>query len=432
MKILNFSLIFFFSISLFSVPQFSKKYEISCSSCHTIAPDLNTTGEKFLKYGYKFNENKDFKRKIDTGDSFLYLLDQVPLSFLINLYTVALEKEEINYNTGKIEIKETLDFQYPYAFKLISGGILYKNISYYVSFLNQRDISSSIYDAFILLNLSKKFPLSLKFGQFQVSDQLFKSNLRLEENFYEIYLSIPSYSYSYTNLYYDKGIQFIFSKNNWEGIFGVYNGYSRFQLIPGQILYADDFNYGSDDLVYDNDLSKNYSFRLKKSSSNFDFGLFYMIGRNNWKLYFCDHQCGYKNFKNRLSYSGVDFSIKIKEKFKINFQYLNRRDDNLFIYPLYNPEFFESELNGGFLEILYFPKGFDGKAVFSLLYNKGNSDLPEFSFGNKTQEYYELDFSNLSFCLNYLLSRNVKILGELKRDFTKEKNKFTLGFIAYF
>ncbi len=431
MKILNFLFIFLFSGFLFSIPHFSKKYEISCSSCHTVSPDLNKKGEKFLKDGFKFNEDKDFKKGLDTGDSFLYLLDQVPLSFLINLYAVALEKEEINYNTGKTEKKDALDFQYPYAFKLISGGILYKNISYYLSFLNQRSASSSIYDAFIHLNLSKKIPISFKFGQFQVSDQIFNSNLRLEENFYEIYLSTPALSY--TNLYYDRGIQFIFNKNNWEAIFGVYNGYNRFQLEPGQKdPYEGDFNHGSVDLIYDNDLNKNYSFRVKKSFTNFDFGLFYLIGRDNWRLQECEGPCSYKNFKNKLNYSGIDFSMKIKEKFKINFQYLNRKDDNLLLYPFYNPEFFESELNGGFLEILYFPKGFDGKAVFTLLYNKGNSELPEFSFGNRTQEYYELDFSNLSFCLNYLLSRNVKLLGELKRDFTKEKNKFTLGFIAYF
>lgn len=104
------------------------------------------------------------------------------------------------------------------------------------------------------------------------------------------------------------------------------------------------------------------------------------------------------------------------------------KDDNLILnYYIFK----ESKLNVGFLEILFFPKGYDGKFAISLLYNKGNSKLPDFSFYNQTQEYYELDFSNLSLGLNYLLSRNIKVLAELKRDFEKEKNKFTLGFFAY-
>lgn len=430
MKILNFLILLTISNFLFSIPNFSRKYEVSCSACHTVVPDLKDEGKKFLKNGYRFDENER-KNKVEISDQFLYLPKEIPISFLLNLNATVSEKEKYNYQTKEYEKKDKLDFIFPYNFKLLSSGILYKNISYYFSLVNANSLSSNISDVYFYIKLLKKFPLYIKFGQFQVSDQMFKSNLRLENSYYDVYIASPNYSF--TNLYYDKGIQLMLNKENWEAILGVYNGGNRF-VLPNPNLPREPINNFNEEIEYDRDLSKNYSLRIKREFSNTSLGIFYYSGRDHWELTYCEHECQYKTIKNKLSYQGIDFSIKIKEKLKINAQYLKRKDDNLLLnyYMDYALLFKESKMDGGFLELLFFPKGYDGKFVISLLYNKGNSELPDFSFYNKTQEYYELDFSNISLGLNYLLSRNIKFLAELKRDFEREKNRFTLGFIAYF
>jgi len=434
MKILGLLLSFVFTSYLFSVPYFSRKYEISCSNCHTIAPDLNKKGEDFLRKGYKLEGKKDFEDKINIKDDFLYLSKAVPISFLLDLKATAFEKMEFNDFNREYEKKSKADFQFPYTFKLLSGGILYKNISYYLSYLKERSVYSSFLDFYLYIKLFNSFPLYLKFGQFPVSDQLFKSNLKEEENDYNIFIESPNYST--TNLYYDRGIQFIYSKSNLDFIFGVYNGNNRFQFYMSSIVLPNPYNVPNvnEYIEYDYDYNKNYSFRIKKVFSNSGFGLFYYSGRDNWKITVFDGDYRQKWVKNKLYYIGFDFTTKIKEKIKINAQYIERNDDNLSVSPYYYEYtyFKNSKLKGGFFEILFFPKRYEGNYVFYLLYNKGNSQLPEFTFYNRTQEYYELDFSNISFGFNYLFSRNTKLLLEYRRNFKNELNKFTVGFLAFF
>lgn len=64
--------------------------------------------------------------------------------------------------------------------------------------------------------------------------------------------------------------------------------------------------------------SKNYSLRIKREFSNTGFGIFYYSGRDHWELSYCESECQLKTIKNKLSYQGIDFLIKIREKLKIN------------------------------------------------------------------------------------------------------------------
>ena len=74
------------------------------------------------------------------------------------------------------------------TFKLLSGGALTKNVAYYFYFFfSERGEVAGVEDAFLMFNNVGNSELDIYAGQFQVSDPLFKRELRL---FYQDYHSI--------------------------------------------------------------------------------------------------------------------------------------------------------------------------------------------------------------------------------------------------
>ena len=47
-----------------AMPPFARRYETSCSTCHTQPPQLNAFGEAFRMNGYQWPENGDNRGKI--------------------------------------------------------------------------------------------------------------------------------------------------------------------------------------------------------------------------------------------------------------------------------------------------------------------------------------------------------------------------------
>ncbi len=67
--------------------------------------------------------------------------------------------------------------------KVLSGGLISRNISYYFYFfLAERGEVAGIKDAFIMFNNLFRTELGVSAGQFQVSDPLFKRELRLTKD----------------------------------------------------------------------------------------------------------------------------------------------------------------------------------------------------------------------------------------------------------
>ena len=80
------------------------------------------------------------------------------------------------------------DFQTPWLLKVISSAPLSRNLSYYFYFMiSERGETGAIEDAFVLWNDIGGRPVDLAVGQFQVSDPLFKRELRLMNEDYAIY-----------------------------------------------------------------------------------------------------------------------------------------------------------------------------------------------------------------------------------------------------
>ena len=97
---------------------------------------------------------------------------------------------------------------FPITSKLLSGGPISGELPYYLYFLYfflfERGEVGGLEDAFVYVNDLGGAPIDLAVGQFQVSDPLFKRELRLENQDYAIYRTrVGSQPADFT---YDRGI----------------------------------------------------------------------------------------------------------------------------------------------------------------------------------------------------------------------------------
>jgi hypothetical protein len=234
-------------------------------------------------------------------------------------------------------------------------------------------------------------PMNLMVGQFQVSDPLFKRELRLERFDYEIYRTRVGASPA--NLTYDRGIIASFSlPGELDSVLQVVNG--------NGIGEAENDNF-------DQDALKTVSWRLSREIGFARVGGFSYYGR----------QRDATGLRNRTWYLGPDLVIDFSDSLQLNAQYLERRDDN----PLFSDApGDEWATRGGFAELHYLPRGPDGPWAVSVLYNKVDSDDPGALW------------HSASVTLTHLLARNVKIMIEGGREIERKAGRLSVGVVAAF
>ncbi len=378
-KIIFFALISSFFISnLYGIPAFARKYSYSCSTCHVLFPKLKDFGDEFAGNGFRLSDLKEEppRAKIDTGDPNLFLLRDFPIAVRLDGFLVKKEKRDAKW-----------DNQVPYVFKILSGGYLGKNFSYYFYYILEKGEAGKLEDAYIQWSNFLGIPVDLIFGQYQICDPIVKRELRLERQDYEIYkLKVGR---SPISLSYDRGLSFSFKFiKDTDLIFTLTNG--------NGIDEADE-----EENFDDNDF-KNLSLRVAKSFGNLNLGIFGYFGKD---------ELG-SAIDNKTTYFGPDLNINLG-KFEINSGYLLRKDTN----PFFIEDGEEIKTKGGFFEFHYFIKE---KTALSILYNKIESDL----------EDYNLE--GVSFTLNHLFLTNFKVLFEYFRDLEKKRNEISLGFSTAF
>jgi len=159
--------------SAYSIPAFARKYNFSCNVCHYVTPKLKPFGEEFAGNGFQIPDKEPSRFYKKTGDDLLMLMRELPIALRLELYGQYESTREANP-----------DLRTPWLLKLMSGGNIYKDISYYFYFFfSERGDVAGIEDAFVMFNnvVSKNVDLDMYVGQFQVSDPLFKRELRLEQ-----------------------------------------------------------------------------------------------------------------------------------------------------------------------------------------------------------------------------------------------------------
>lgn len=390
-KIFLFLLTLIFVFVLFSdnyaIPAFARKYAMSCQTCHSPFPKLKPYGDEFAGNGFVLADKDAPRYYIETGDPELSLIRDVPFALRAELYgTYQNRKEQLN------------DFKTPYILKLLSGGAITKDIAYYFYFFfSERGEVAGIEDAFIMYNNLFDTELDLYVGQFQISDPLFKRELRLTLEDYQTYRVKPGYSTA--GLTYDRGIMLTY-------------GFDTGTDIIVEVVNGAGIGAANAARNFDNDKYKNLMVRLSQDvGEHFRFGGFGYFGKE-----ILDDGAGNIG-TNRPKIYGGDFTATLKDILELNAQYTYRTDTEP-IPGVYFKDKIKTE--GLMTELIYTPKGDESKIYGVGMFNYVMSDFSDLNYKSATMH------------LGYLLKRNIRIIGEFTYNLTKEYGVFSTGVIAAF
>jgi len=354
-----------------AIPAFARKYQLSCQVCHSPAmPRLKAFGEEFAANGFRMTEYEAPRYFIPTGDEKLSLFRELPLAIRMDGF--------VSYNFND---DGSSDFATPFVLKILSGGELSDKLSYYFYFLfNERGSIAGAEDVFLYYTDLFKTGINVTFGQFSVSDPLYKGELRYTLEPYKIYGTAPGNSTA--DLKYDRGI--IFDRDFKTGT-----------SILAEIVNGCGIGGSGEGYLFDHDKYKNFMGRVKQSvGKNLSVGLFGYTG----KELLSDPGMFLPDMTNDITMFGPDISLNLEDRFVVNVQYVRRSDSQVFN----GGASIASDLttDGGFAEIIFSPKGDMSKWYLTGLMNFVNSDLDE------------LDYRAATLHAGYLLRRNVRIVTE--------------------
>lgn len=371
-----------------AIPAFARRYKVSCQLCHNPIPTLTAFGESFAGNGFRMSSGEEPGDTLSTGDELLVLLKDVPLALRLDLYAQG-------YANGRA----ATDFQAPYGVKLLSGGPLSKSISYYFyTFLLERGDVGGVEDAFLYFNDLGGAPVDVAVGQFQVSDPLFKRELRLEFEDYAVYRArlgdVP------VDLTYDRGLMAIADVAGF--------------TLTGQLLNGSGIGGAQPNRRFDIDPNKSvFLHATRELGGTLRLGGFGYFGRTNGN--------GTHNDSQML---GVDGTIAVGAV-ELNGQYIYREDTE--------PTFTAGEpgvaMQGGFGELIVRPPG--SLWYGFLLYNRVTADQPllDVRLGGPAGVRRH---QTASAGIGRLVQRNVRVSGEIAWDTEQEEARLTAGLVAAF
>lgn len=373
-------------IRLNAIPAFARKYQISCQVCHSPAmPRLKAFGEDFAADGFRMTKYESPRYFVPTGDDRLSLFREVPIAFRLDGHVLFNFEED---NTPK--------FASPFILKILSGGELSDKLSYYFYFLmSEGGEIVGVEDAFLMYRDLFKTGVNFYIGQFQASDPLFKGELRYTYQGYTIYDSKPGNSTA--SLKYERGIM-------------LEKPFSTGTTILLEVLNG----CGLDAPLFDNDKYKNYMLRISQEiGKKITFGGFAYFGKE--KL-----NDTINAFNNLIRMYGPDIKINFDDKFVFNAQYVYRTDSHVFDTEA-GSSYEDVKTKGGFIELIYSPKGDLSKWYLTGLFNWVDSNADA------------LDYTSGTFHAGYLLRRNFRMVGEYTYRFTGNKySTLNFGFVSAF
>jgi hypothetical protein len=352
---------------------------MTCKTCHSPFPKLKIYGEEFARNGFVLKDQDAPRYFVETGDDKLSLIRDLPLALRVEGF--------FTFNEDK---SQQSDFQSPLSLKLLSGGSIFKNVSYYVYYILEEGEGGKIEDAFLMFNNLFGSELDFYIGQFQVSDPLFKREVRLTRADYDIYkVKVGS---SNANLTYDRGIVLSYGLDiGTQVVFEVLNGNGIGSLTDGN---------------FDNDKYKNFMGRISQDIIEpLRIGVFGYLGKEETN-----------DVVNDLWMVGPDATI-VFDPLELNVQYVERRDKDPYFL---GPAAVEIKTRGAFAELVYRPDGDNSDWYAVGLYNWVESNIGT------------LDKETGSLHLGYLLARNIRLVSEYTYNFTEEYGRFGLGVVSAF
>lgn len=393
-----------------AIPPFARKYRVSCATCHSPVPRLNAFGEAFAGNGFEFAVGEPPRDTIGTGDPLLRLQQDIPLGVRLDAYMAALSRRE----QGQV----IFDQQLPWVVKLLSGGQVADRISYYMYFLvSERGEVAGLEDAYVQFTDIAGSGVSVLAGQFQVSDPLFKRELRLSYEDYQPYRTRVGDTRA--DLTYDRGLMAVWSPVDGTDL--------ALQVVNGAGL-----NAAAADREYDTNGFKNLSARLSQDVGPLRVGLFGYYGEE-----------GAEGSTSRIRVFGPDATLALGTNAEVNLQYLRRWDSDPFLgrcapatpCPGGRTSPFGTRVDAAMAELILSPDGPAGRWHVTGLWNWIDADAPVVSLRLGEQdtplgflERYHTGGAGL----HYVLRRNVRLLGEGTWDFEREQARLVTGITLAF
>lgn len=375
------------------IPAFARRYRMSCSLCHTVVPKLSAFGEQFAGNGFRMASEEPPRDTIGTGDELLDLYRDLPLAIRLDLYANL-------YANGET----ATDLQTPYNLKLLGGGPISKKVSYYFYFfLFERGEIAGVEDAFLYFNDVGDAPIDVAVGQFQISDPMFKRELRLEYQDYAIYRA--RVGDDPTDLTYDRGVAGIFDFAGFTATAEILNGNGKGEAQP--------------DRHFDNDPVKNLFGHVTRDITPFlRVGAMGFYGRQR------AGPEGGPLVENETWMAGGDATITAGPV-ELNLQYIHREDDQ----PTFTEGEERTKTDGGFAEAIVHPAGSRWYGVVLYNYVKANRPILSARLGGPS----DIDrYQAVTGGLGYLFRRNFRFHAEGTWDIEVEEARLSLGVTTAF
>jgi hypothetical protein len=373
------------------MPEFSRRYDLSCAACHVAFPRLNKFGEQFAADNFRLANWKESAAK--TGDDLLALPAYPPFAVRGQAYVQAREGKSIDPLTGATD-SATTDFQSPYLVKLLSSAPLSDNITYYFyAILAEKGANGEalVEDAWFRHADVFGSGIGMLLGQFQLSDLMFPRETRMP---FQDFMA-----YRMAGITYDRGVLFDRDVGPLELALGLVNGNGITDN-----LNINSPGYRRPDKMFDNDNSKTVFGRIGTDIGPVNVGLFGASGKQR---------------SIALGNAGLDSGDRDTDKRVLGLDLSGDFGGNTYWYAQYLWNSWDGFLdadpgrdyrwNGGFAGVDYVP---NERWVFSLLYNYADAgDLAD------TDTIYEgIDLNSLSLTASYYFMRNVKGIVEVNID----------------
>lgn len=389
------------------IPAFARRYGVSCALCHNPAPRLNAFGEQFAGQGFRLSPGETTPRTMNGGDALLSLADHLPLAVRLDVYMTAL--------SGTGSGTSYADLQTPWIVKLLSGGPLSDRVSYYVYFLlSERGEVAGLEDAYLQFDDVAGTGVTLIAGQFQVSDPMFKRELRLSYEDYQAYrFRVGDVR---ADLAYERGIMALYSPRDGTDLVA--------QVVAGRGLDEADASRR-----YDPDRKKNVALRVSQELGAVRAGLFLYAGGERSEGRTSD-----------LLVWGPDLSLSLGPRVAVSLQALRRVDSNPFFLedcvpgdPRCRPgsDPLEVTSNAFLAEVVWAPQGDMGRLFFTGLFNHVDSDRPALTLRLGEEAPFRRHQSAAA-SMHYLLRRNVRWMGEVGWDPVADRVRMTTGVTTAF
>lgn len=376
-----------------AIPAFARRYGVSCQLCHNPFPTLTPFGASFAANGFRFASGEAPRDTVATGDPLLTLPARLPLAMRLDAYVRG-------FSNGRV----ATEFESPWTLKLLSGGTLSRGLSYYIYFLlAERGDVAGIEDAFVYANDIFGAPVDIAVGQFQVSDPLFKRELRLEADDYVVYRTRVGLQPA--DLTYERGVL-------------VATDAAGFTL-TAELVNGNGIGPAGADRHYDDGVAKNVLLHATRDvAPGFRLGALGYWGRQHGNAGTVFDEL------NTLWMAGGDATINVGPV-ELNAQYIHREDDR----PTFTPGEPTVRTDGGFVEMIVRPGGSRWYGI--ALYNRVQADQPLLDFGLGGPANVDR-YESVSGGLGWLWRRNVRVFGEVTWDVERDDGVVTLGLVTGF